>query len=71
MREGRGASKCELESRFEKKAAEDHEVVPITVLRLHDSNTLDLGGGHPDRVVWFARRGIWILDLLAEYMEVV
>ena len=44
MRESGGAGECEFESRFEEKAAEDHEVVAVAVLRLHDLDGLDFGG---------------------------
>lgn len=55
-----GAREGQLKGGFEEEAAEDHEVVAVTVLGLHDLHGLDLGGGHPEGVVWFPSRGVGV-----------
>lgn len=50
MREGRGAAEGELEGLFEKEATEDHEVVAVAVLGLHDHGGFEHGVAHEDVV---------------------
>ena len=61
MRHGRRARERQLESRLEQEAAEDHKVVAVAVLRLHDLHGLDLGRGHPEGGGGLARRGVRIV----------
>jgi hypothetical protein len=51
---GRG-SEGKLEGLLEKETAEDHEVVSIAVLWLHDCSSLETRGVHEDYVIWFAK----------------
>ncbi len=46
MGEGGGAAKGEFEGGFEEVAAEDHEVVAVAVLGLHDLGGGECGAGH-------------------------
>ncbi len=43
MRDGRGAGEGQLEGGLEEEAAEDHEVVAVAVLGLHDLDRVHLG----------------------------
>ena len=54
MGEGCCAAESEFEGLFEQEAAEDHEVVPVAVLRLHYLGGIDAGGGHIEGVLGFA-----------------
>ena len=46
MGEGSGAAEGEFEGGFEEVAAEDHEVVAVAVLGLHDLGGGECGAGH-------------------------
>lgn len=46
MRDGRCAGEGQFEGGFEQEAAEDHEVVSVAVLRLHDLHGLDRAVAH-------------------------
>ena len=48
------AAESEFEGLFEKEAAEDHEVVSITVLGLHYLRSIDACGRHIESVLGFA-----------------
>lgn len=52
MCEGGCGGEGELEGLFEEEAAEDHEVVSVSELRLHDGCGLEAGGVHEDDIVW-------------------
>ncbi len=54
MGEGGGAAEGEFEGGFEEVAAEDHEVVPVAVLRLHYLGGGERGAGHVVGVWGFA-----------------
>lgn len=53
MGEGCRSGEGEFEGLFEQEAAEDHEVVPVPILGLHDSGSFELRGIHEVNVVWF------------------
>lgn len=52
--EGGGGAEGELEGRFEEVAAEDHEVVPVAILGLHDLRGGEGSSGHVVGVWGFA-----------------
>lgn len=54
MGKGSGAAEGEFEGGFEEVAAEDHEVVAVAVLRLHDLGGGERGAGHVVGVRGFA-----------------
>lgn len=56
MGEGGGGAEGELEGGFEEVAAENHEVVAVAVLRLHDLGGMQGGGRHVMGVRRFAER---------------
>lgn len=55
MREGGGGGECQLERVLQQEAAEDHEVVAVAVLRLHDGGRLQARRVHEVRVVGLAQ----------------
>lgn len=54
MGECGGAAEGELEGLFEEEAAEDHEVVAVAVLGLHDLGGVDAGAVHEGYVFRFS-----------------
>jgi hypothetical protein len=54
VRESGGCRKGKLERLLEEEATENHEVVPVAVLRLHYRSGLETRGIHVDDIVGFA-----------------
>lgn len=55
MGECRSRRECELECLFEEKATKYHEMVPITILRLHNSRRLEARRVHKVEVIGLAQ----------------
>ena len=60
MRECGRTAKGKLEGLFQQETAEDHEVVPVAVLGLHDLGGLELGTRHVHDVWGFGLGDFWI-----------
>lgn len=66
MGHGGSASESQLKRALEEESTEDHKVVTVSVLRLHDLDALNLGAFHPYSCGRFASRcvGVVVVDLL-------
>lgn len=65
MGECSSAAECKFESRFQQVAAEDHEVVTVAVLGLHDLGGVEGCGGHVVGVWGFAEGAVWVCGLMS------
>jgi hypothetical protein len=50
-RKSSGGRECEFEGLFEKETTEDHELMSVAILRLHDRGRLETRSVHKDDVV--------------------
>lgn len=66
MRECRSCCEGEFEGLLEEEATEDHEVVTIAVLRLHDCGGLEARRVHKMEIVWLSYLVVGICASLSE-----
>ena len=65
------ACECQFKRLLKQKPTEDHEIVTIAILRLHDLRWMHDRWGHEVKVLWLARNAIWIWNVLNEILPIL